>query len=253
MHKWLWDCSVWSVDSFSVKYDYNNPSRGNEERVCLRAPSTLTQTKHSCKVLLPDISEINPPKQTSQIILSQTKLYAFIVRKNMSRGLALGGFKRSGWETEAQSLLKGEEVCCLSCFAKMSPPLYSISSPGVATGWADRCTEIFWHFPRLLQLLSPRHRGGCWVLYQGAPERMINRHSLGPSPLEQQAGSSAGNKAQILSPKHSRGYNEACTKQTGESRPDKQFHIQSSTESEIESLSPAATSVSTVQRLTLSP
>lgn len=29
---------------------------------------------------------------------------------------------------------------------------------------------------------------------------MINRQEPGPSPLEQQAGSSAGNKAEILSP-----------------------------------------------------
>lgn len=70
---------------------------------------------------------------------------------------------------------------------------------------------------------------------------MINRQRPGPSPVEQQAGSSAGNKAEILSPKHSRGYNEACTKRTGESRPDKQFHFQSSTENQIASLSPAAT------------
>lgn len=161
----------------------------------------------------------------------------------MSRSLALGGFK--GWGGGRMKLnhyiWKEREVCCLFRFAKTSPPLYSISSPRVATAWADSCSEILWHFPRLLQPVSPRRRGGMLGSLSRSPwERMINRQSPGQSPVEQQAGSSAGNKAQILSPKHRRGYNEACTKQTGESRPDKQFHIQPSTESEIASLSPAA-------------
>ena len=113
-----------------------------------------------------------------------------------------------------------------------------------------------WHFPHLLPPVSPGRRGGCWVLYQGAPERMINRQSLGPSPLEQQAGSSAGNKAKISSPKHSWGYNEACTKQTGERLPDKQFHTQSTTERrDSESQCSRCVSLldSTVQRLALAP
>ena len=161
-----------------------------------------------------------------------------------------GGFERwGGRETKAQSLhlkkkkkkKKKREVCPF-CFAKTSPPLYSISSPRVETGWADSGSEILWHFPSLLQpRIFQAQRGMLGSLSRSPSERMINRQSPGPSPVEQQAGSSAGNKGQILSPKHCRGYNEACTKQTGESRPDKQFHFQSSTESEIASLSPAAT------------
>lgn len=155
-----------------------------------------------------------------------------------------GGFERWGGGRDQSSITSSEkkrEVCPF-CFAKTSPPLYSISSPRVATGWADSCSEILWHFPSLLQpRIFQAQRGMLGSLSRSPSERMINRQSPGPSPVEQQAGSSAGNKGQILSPKHSRGYNEACTKQTGESRPDKQFHFQSSTESEIASLSPAAT------------
>ena len=36
---------------------------------------------------------------------------------------------------------KKKEVCPF-CFAKTSPPLYSISSPRVETGWADSGSEI---------------------------------------------------------------------------------------------------------------
>lgn len=89
--------------------------------------------------------------------------------------------------------------------------------------------------------ISQAQRGTLGSLSRSPSERMINRWSPGPSPVEQQAGSSAGNKREILSPQHSRGYNEACTKQTGESQPDKQFHFQSSAEREIAILSPAAT------------
>lgn len=149
----------------------------------------------------------------------------------MSRGLALGGFKRRGvgdWRLITSSGRKERRVVFLG-LATTSPPPDNICNPGVMTGWADRWSEIFLTFSCFLQHVSLRCR--CWTLYRGAPERMINHQSPDPSPLEQQSGSSTGNKEQILSPKHSQGYNEACTKQTEESWADKQFHIQSSTAS----------------------
>lgn len=126
----------------------------------------------AAKVLLPDISEINPPQtdesdytvRQSSVLLSCVKTWA------TARPWVV--LKDGGWETEAQSLHQKErDVCRLFCLAKTSPPLHSTSSPWVATGRADSGGEILWHFPRLLQPLSPRCREGCWVLYQGAPER----------------------------------------------------------------------------------
>lgn len=147
-----------------------------------------------------------------------------------------------GWETEAQSLhLKGEGMCLFG-LAKMSPPLYSVSSPGVATGWADSCSEILCVF---FISCSPYLRGT-----EGDEGGSLSRNPFGEddkSP-ELRPISSGTNKQVAVQEtrdrychKHSRGYNEGCTKQTGESRPDKQFHFQSSAESEIASLRPAGT------------
>lgn len=57
-------CSVQSVDSFSVKYDYDNPSRGKKKGcVCARELRALSLNPNTgAWVLLPDIAEINPPE-----------------------------------------------------------------------------------------------------------------------------------------------------------------------------------------------
>lgn len=62
MPKWLWDCSVWSVESFSVKYDYDNPSREIKNGCVWELRALSLNPNTTAKVLLPAIAQINPPK-----------------------------------------------------------------------------------------------------------------------------------------------------------------------------------------------
>lgn len=143
--------------------------------------------------------------------------------------------------------------------AQTSSPPYSGSGPraaatgrgGQGRGWwrvggrfrEDSRGEILLTFspPSLALSICQAQRAAS--LSRSPSEREDKSAESGPPSLRRATTSrysGAGNKRQILSPKHSRGYNEARTKQTGESQPDKQFHFQSSAERPIAALSPAA-------------
>lgn len=223
-------------------------------RVCGRELKALSLNPNTQpKVFsLPDTAEINPPRK------KKTERADYLAADKAHRGSALGRFEETRGEGGAVggvSIASSEreaggtrwEACRFGFSQNLASSVPRIQAgggrdrTGVWVGlWAggsggirfggDSRGEILLTFrpPSLALPICQAQRAAS--LSRSPSERDDKSAESGPVSPSATTGrySSAGNKRQILSPKHSRGYNEARTKQTGESRPDKQFHFQSS-------------------------